>query len=40
MGNNKINLLIPSEYINNNLRVDLVSIIGKYEVKEFKIYSK
>ena len=40
IGNNKINLLIPAEYINNNLRVDLVSNIGKYELKEFKIYSK
>lgn len=40
IGNNKINLLIPSEYINNNLRVDLVSNMGKYELKEFKIYSK
>ncbi|AHJ12262.1 alginate O-acetyltransferase AlgX-related protein [Sulfurospirillum multivorans] len=39
IGNNKINLLIPSEYINNNLRVDLVSNIGNYEIKKFKIYS-
>lgn len=40
IGNNKINLLIPSKYINNNLRVDFVSNIGKYDLKEFKIYSK
>ncbi|PWE19059.1 acyltransferase family protein [Aliarcobacter skirrowii] len=37
-GNNKINLLIPSEYINNELRVDLVSNIGNYKIKEFKIF--
>ncbi len=39
-GNNKINLLIPSEYINNGLRVDLVSNIGNYMIKEFKIFEK
>ena len=38
IGNNKINLLIPSEYINNDLRVDLVSSVGNYEIKEFKIF--
>lgn len=38
IGNNKINLLIPSEYINNNLRVDLVSNIGNYKIEEFKIF--
>lgn len=37
-GNNKINLLIPTEYINNNLRVDLVSNIGNFEIKEFQIF--
>lgn len=37
-GNNKINLLIPSKYINNDLRVDLVSNIGNYEIKKFKIF--
>lgn len=39
-GNNKFNLLLPSEYINNDLRVDLVSDIGVYEIKEFIIYDK
>lgn len=37
-GNNKINLLIPSEYINNGLRVDLVSNVGEYEIKKFKLF--
>ena len=40
IGNNKITLLIPSGYINNDLGINLVTNIGKYEVKEFKIYSK
>lgn len=39
-GINKINLLIPSVYINNDLRVDLVSDIGNFEIKKFEIYSK
>lgn len=39
-GNNKFNLLLPSEYINNELRVDLVSDIGVYDIKEFKIYNQ
>lgn len=37
-GNNKINLLLPSEYLNNELRLDLVSHIGNYKVKSLKIY--
>lgn len=37
-GNNEINLLIPSEYVNNSLRVDLVSNTGNYEIKKFKIF--
>ncbi|OCL86444.1 hypothetical protein AAX26_01577 [Aliarcobacter thereius] len=39
-GNNEINLLIPSEYINNGLRVDLVSTLGSYDIKSFRIYDK
>ncbi|MCT7566810.1 hypothetical protein N5T96_10765 [Aliarcobacter butzleri] len=38
-GNNKINLLLPSEYLNNELRLDLVSHIGNYKVKSLKIYN-
>lgn len=37
-GMNQFNLLIPSKYINNDLRVDLVSHIGEYKINEFKIY--
>ncbi|MBL0687570.1 MAG: hypothetical protein JJV94_07075 [Sulfurospirillum sp.] len=37
-GNNKISLSIPSKYINNNLRVDLVGKIGQYKVNDFSIY--
>ncbi|WP_152055321.1 alginate O-acetyltransferase AlgX-related protein [Aliarcobacter butzleri] len=37
-GNNKINLLLPSEYLNNELRLDLVSHIGNYKVQSLKIY--
>jgi alginate O-acetyltransferase complex protein AlgJ len=37
-GINSINLLIPAKYINNQLRVDLVSSIGKYKIEEFSIY--
>lgn len=39
-GLNSFNLLIPSKYINNGLRVDLVSTKGKYIIKDFKIYDK
>lgn len=39
-GLNNINLLIPSKYINNGLRIDLVSTKGKYIIKDFKIYEK
>jgi len=39
-GNNKLNLRIPSKYINNGLRVDLVSTVGEYKIKEFKIYEE
>lgn len=37
-GNNKINLLLPSEYLNNELRLDLVSHIGKYKINKLDIY--
>jgi hypothetical protein len=37
-GINRINLLLPSKYINHALRVDLVSDIGEYKIKKFKIY--
>ncbi len=37
-GNNRFNLLIPSRYINNTLRVDLVSSIGSYTIKKFETY--
>ncbi|MCK5536720.1 MAG: hypothetical protein KAI79_07825 [Bacteroidales bacterium] len=37
-GLNEFNLLIPSEYLNNELRIDLVSDIGIYTLKEFSIY--
>lgn len=39
-GNNKINLLIPSEYINNEIRLDLVSSAGNYDIKSFRIHDK
>lgn len=39
-GVNKINLMIPSRYINNDLRVDLVSSIGTYKINRFKIYDQ
>jgi len=37
-GMNKINLLIPSEYINNILRIDPVNSPGEYSIKELAIY--
>lgn len=37
-GDNKINLIIPSVYVNNNLRLDLVSNIGNYYLRKFKLY--
>jgi len=37
-GKNKISLSIPSKYINNQLRVDLVAKIGKYKINDFSIY--
>lgn len=37
IGNNKFSLLIPSEYINNILRVDPVSSIGIFKIKKFTI---
>ncbi len=37
-GNNRLNLLIPSRYINNTLRVDLVSSVGNYKIKKFEMY--
>jgi len=37
-GKNKISLSIPAKYINNQLRVDLVSKIGKYKINDFSIY--
>ena len=39
-GNNKISLSMPAEYINNTLRVDLVSSIGKYKINDFSIYEE
>jgi len=39
-GLNSFNLLIPSKYINNGLRVDLVSTKGKYIIRNLKIYDK
>lgn len=38
-GLNEFNLLIPSKYLNNELRIDLVNNIGTYRIKEFSIYS-
>ncbi len=38
-GSNKFNLLIPSKYLNNALRIDLVNHIGTYKIKDFSIYS-
>ncbi len=37
-GSNKFNLLIPSKYLNNALRIDLVNHIGTYKIKDFTIY--
>lgn len=37
-GYNDIKLLIPAKYINNQLRVDPVSNIGTYEIKNFSIF--
>lgn len=37
-GLNEFNLLIPSKYLNNELRIDLVSDIGIYNIKDFTIY--
>ncbi|MCT7593187.1 hypothetical protein [Aliarcobacter butzleri] len=39
-GNNKVKLLIPSEYLNNTLRIDLVSNVGNFEIKELKIFKE
>ena len=38
IGTNKIQLSIPSEYINNNLRVDFVNAIGTFNDIKFKIF--
>jgi len=38
-GNNRFHLLIPSQYINNQLRVDLVSSVGSYKIKKFELYA-
>lgn len=37
-GLNKINLLIPSVYINNTLRIDPISNPGEYKIEELAIY--
>ena len=37
-GKNQISLSIPSKYINNTLRVDLVANIGKYKLNDFSLY--
>lgn len=39
-GNNKISLSIPAKYINNQLRIDLVSRIGTYKINDFSIYEE
>lgn len=38
-GLNQFNLLIPSTYLNNELRIDLVSDTGTYIIKDLSIYS-
>lgn len=38
VGLNEFKLLIPSEFINNNLRVDPVAANGSYVINEFKLY--
>ena len=37
-GLNEFNLLIPSNFINNKIRVDLVNNAGTYNIKDFIIY--
>lgn len=37
-GVNNITLLIPSKYINNQLRIDLAEKIGKYQIENLSIY--
>ena len=37
-GLNEFRLVIPSKYINNDLRVDFVDDIGKYKIKKFIIH--
>lgn len=37
-GTNKINIEIPSEYINNQVRIDLVNKAGHYQLNQFKIF--
>jgi len=38
-GMNEFNLLIPSIYISNNMRIDLVDKIGKYRIHDFSIFT-
>lgn len=37
-GMNAFNIIIPQEYINNQLRLDLVDKKGKYKIEQFSIY--
>ena len=37
-GINTMHIIIPSKYINNQLRVDIARNLGLYKIKEFKIY--
>lgn len=39
-GNNKFNLLIPSKYINSDLKFNLSSPVGEYKIEYFKIYDQ
>lgn len=38
-GMNHLNIVIPSEYINNDLRIDIARKPGKYEVESLRIYA-
>lgn len=38
-GFNEFNILIPSKYLHQNLRIDLADVKGKYKIKELSIHT-
>ena len=38
-GRNEFNLLIPSIYVENNMRIDIVDKIGQYSINDFSIWT-